>query len=239
MDASSAVAASRSVRGDEYARVRVDVAASELTLGPELASGGASVVFSGTFAGARVAVKRPRLRTRADMDRYHKELQLVRHAHACAAAACGRWLAAGARLLTLRGARSTLEHANVLGIVAARAWPPEYYLIFPLMARRRLRGAARCASRKLTRAARPQERGSLAELLHEQRLRPTWQARARQRRPRPSAEEPCAAQAVLRHGAEIAAGLAYLHAAGIVHRDIKPANVLVGADWVARIGACV
>ena len=42
---------------------------------------------------------------------------------------------------------------------------------------------------------------------------------------------------MLRHGAEIAAGLAYLHAAGIVHRDIKPANVLVGADWVARIGA--
>ena len=43
---------------------------------------------------------------------------------------------------------------------------------------------------------------------------------------------------MLRHGAEIAAGLAYLHAAGIVHRDIKPANVRVGADWVARIGAC-
>jgi serine/threonine protein kinase len=42
---------------------------------------------------------------------------------------------------------------------------------------------------------------------------------------------------VLRHGTEIAAGLAYLHAAGIVHRDIKPANVLLGADWVARIGA--
>ena len=42
---------------------------------------------------------------------------------------------------------------------------------------------------------------------------------------------------MLRHGAEIASGLAYLHAAGIVHRDIKPANVLLGADWVARIGA--
>jgi serine/threonine protein kinase len=42
---------------------------------------------------------------------------------------------------------------------------------------------------------------------------------------------------VLRHGTEIASGLAYLHAAGVVHRDIKPANVLLGTDWVARIGA--
>jgi hypothetical protein len=66
------------VRGDEYSRVRVDVAASELTLGAELARGGASVVFAGSFGGARVAIKRPKLRTRADMDRYHKELQLVR-----------------------------------------------------------------------------------------------------------------------------------------------------------------
>jgi hypothetical protein len=78
MDLAPARAPSRSVRGDEYARVRVDVAASELALGGELARGGASVVFRGTFAGAPVAVKRPSLATRADMDRYHKELQLVR-----------------------------------------------------------------------------------------------------------------------------------------------------------------
>jgi hypothetical protein len=42
---------------------------------------------------------------------------------------------------------------------------------------------------------------------------------------------------VLRHSAEVAAGLAYLHGAGVVHRDIKPANILLGADWVARISA--
>ena len=106
MDASPAAAASRSVRGDEYARVRVDVAASELTLGPELASGGASVVFSGTFAGARVAIKRPRLRTRADMDRYHKELQLVRHASADAASRLRGLRGRLARPLTPRGARA-------------------------------------------------------------------------------------------------------------------------------------
>jgi serine/threonine protein kinase len=85
---------------------------------------------------------------------------------------------------------------------------------------------------------RPQERGSLAELLHVQRLRPTWQVRPAEpsfalRRPSLYATT----QAVLRHGTEIASGLAYLHAAGVVHRDIKPANVLLGTDWVARIGA--
>ena len=147
MDASPAAAASRSVRGDEYARVRVDVAASELSLGPELASGGASVVFSGTFAGARVAIKRPRLRTRADMDRYHKELQLVRHARRRRFAAAGAARPLGAPAHAAWRARSTLEHPNVLGIVAARAWPPEYYLIFPLMARRRLRWGGPAAAR--------------------------------------------------------------------------------------------
>jgi hypothetical protein len=34
--------------------------------------------------------------------------------------------------------------------------------------------------RALTRAARTQERGSLADMLHEQRLRPTWQVRSPQ-----------------------------------------------------------
>ena len=78
----SAAGVSKSVRGDEYERVRVDVAASEVVLGAELARGGASVVFRGTFAGAPVAVKQPSLGTRADMDRYHTELQLLRHAEA-------------------------------------------------------------------------------------------------------------------------------------------------------------
>ncbi len=82
MDLAPAPPGSRSVRGDAYEGVRVDVAAAELTLGVELARGGASVVFRGAFGGVDVAVKKPCLATRADMDRYHTELQLVRRARA-------------------------------------------------------------------------------------------------------------------------------------------------------------
>ena len=82
MDLSPAAAATRSVRGEEYTRVRVDVAASELQVGEELARGGAATVYRGQFEGCAVAIKKPVLSTRADMDRYHKELQLVRCARA-------------------------------------------------------------------------------------------------------------------------------------------------------------
>jgi hypothetical protein len=66
------------VRGAEYTRVRVDVRASEVTLLGELTKGGSSTVYRGLFGGSHVAVKKPKLATRADMDRYHKELQLLR-----------------------------------------------------------------------------------------------------------------------------------------------------------------
>ena len=151
MDLAPAPPGSRSVRGDAYEGVRVDVAAAELTLGVELARGGASVVFRGAFGGVDVAVKKPCLATRADMDRYHTELKLVRRvAQARARATRGVqrvcwWGCGGAKRNACAcarappdapaRARSSLRHPNVLGITAARAWPPEYYLIFPFMAR--------------------------------------------------------------------------------------------------------
>ena len=41
--------------------------------------------------------------------------------------------------------------------------------------------------------------------------------------------------AVLRIGAEVAAGLAAAHEVGIVHRDVKPANVLITEDGAAKL----
>ena len=76
------VLTTRCVRGRDYSGVRVDVKASEVTLGYEVARGGASVVFRGAFGGQQVAVKRPSLSSRAEMDRYHRELQLLRRAAA-------------------------------------------------------------------------------------------------------------------------------------------------------------
>jgi hypothetical protein len=46
---------------------------------------------------------------------------------------------------------------------------------------------------------------------------------------------PLPAGEVVRTSRQLLAGLAHLHAAGIVHRDVKPSNVLLAADGTARL----
>ena len=62
-----------------------------------------SDVYLSRIDAKPVAIKLPKLRTKTDIDRYHAELRIV----------------------------SSLKHANVCQIVGARAWPPEYALVFP------------------------------------------------------------------------------------------------------------
>ena len=66
-------------------------------------SSNASEVYLSRIEGQPVAIKLPKLRTKTDIDRYHAELRIV----------------------------SSLKHENVCAILGARAWPPEYALVFP------------------------------------------------------------------------------------------------------------
>ena len=59
------------------AAVPLSIAASELSLGKQLSEGAESVVYEGVFRGQPVAVKKLRLSTSADLDRFRSELKLL------------------------------------------------------------------------------------------------------------------------------------------------------------------
>ncbi|GER52558.1 protein kinase [Striga asiatica] len=67
-----------------------------------IAKGAESVVYEGVLDGKKVAVKKPVLSTSGDLDKFHKELQLL----------------------------SKLNHPGILKLVAAHARPPNYMFFF-------------------------------------------------------------------------------------------------------------
>lgn len=84
-----------------------------------------------------------------------------------------------------------MHHPNVCSVISARAWPPEYYLVFPYMARSGLALIVHCSDLFRALSLSPclpvpshmhshlQENGSLGDLLHNQRWRPSRQVAAR------------------------------------------------------------
>ncbi|EEF36185.1 protein kinase and PP2C-like domain-containing protein [Ricinus communis] len=74
------------------------------TLLSPIARGGESVVYEGILDGRRVAVKKPILSTSEDIDKFHKELQLL----------------------------CTLDHPGIARLAAAHAKPPNYMFFFEL-----------------------------------------------------------------------------------------------------------
>lgn len=70
-----------------------------------LATGGTSRVMQGTYRGQPVAVKLPTLPKQDDLDRFHKELQMM----------------------------LMVDHPHVVPLLAARAHPPDYCFVLPLL----------------------------------------------------------------------------------------------------------
>uniref|UniRef100_A0A5B7B548 Protein kinase domain-containing protein n=1 Tax=Davidia involucrata TaxID=16924 RepID=A0A5B7B548_DAVIN len=75
---------------------------SSYSLSSPIARGAQSVVYEGTLDGKRVAVKKPILSTSEDIDKFHKELQLL----------------------------CKLHHPGIATLVAAHAKPPNYMFFF-------------------------------------------------------------------------------------------------------------
>ena len=110
LEAAASAAPSRCIRGccEGSVDVRLDVTRHEdlgaATWQP-VATGGTSRVMQGTYRGQHVAVKLATLPKQDDLDRFHKELQMM----------------------------LMIDHPHVVPLLAARAHPPDYCFVLPLL----------------------------------------------------------------------------------------------------------
>ena len=95
------------VRVDHVVRAASGPSSSDARVarGDVLYHGPLSTVFYGRFGARAIAIKRPKLRTTRELDRYHAELRMM----------------------------LTLEHENVVRAVGASAKPPNYELFYEFM----------------------------------------------------------------------------------------------------------
>ena len=75
----------------------------DVALGDIISSGTESRVYHGTYHSRPVAIKKPILRTRQDLDRFRQELSIM----------------------------ATLRHPSITPLLGARVLPPDYYLVMP------------------------------------------------------------------------------------------------------------
>ncbi|PNH05269.1 Protein kinase and PP2C-like domain-containing protein [Tetrabaena socialis] len=85
----------------------------DLAMGAKLCEGAESIVYRGTWAGHPVAIKKFRITSSADLDRFKSELTIL----------------------------SSLNHPAVVPLLGARAMPPDYMLVLPLAGGGNLRNA--------------------------------------------------------------------------------------------------
>lgn len=83
--------------------VRLSLPSSSFKLLSQIARGSESVVYEALLEGDKVAAKKPILSTAEDIDRFHKELQIL----------------------------CKLDHPSISKLVAANARPPNYMFFFP------------------------------------------------------------------------------------------------------------
>ncbi|GLJ11956.1 hypothetical protein SUGI_0180940 [Cryptomeria japonica] len=84
-------------------RIRVTLPTSSFALLSQIAKGAESIVYEARLEGKRVAAKKPILSTTDDLNRFHKELQML----------------------------CKLDHPGIVTLLAAHARPPNYLFFFP------------------------------------------------------------------------------------------------------------